>query len=75
MNNILEMTEKEKDLVRKVQAEGHTDLQITKTPYEFRVRFTYKGGRAIGSQAIVYNIELAWKAGVENIRRLEEALL
>jgi outer membrane lipoprotein-sorting protein len=73
MNHILTVTDDEKNLVRGVQAEGHTITSIVKKPYEFRVHFNYRGG-GTGSRAYIYNLAMSWCALNEDIARGEQEL-
>ena len=74
MNHILIITDDEKNLVRGVQADGHTITSIVKKPYEFRVHFNYRGSNAVGSRAYVYNLAMSVANLVEDIARTEKEL-
>jgi hypothetical protein len=74
MNHILTVSDDEKNLVRGVQAEGHTITSIVKKPYEFRVHFNYRGSNASGSRAYIYNLALSCANLCLGIQRLEKEL-
>jgi hypothetical protein len=70
----LNLTERESKLLADVIKDGHEVTGIEKNPAEFRVQFTYQGGKAVGSRAIVYSIAAAFIRTKNEIKKLEREL-
>jgi hypothetical protein len=73
MNQEIELTEREASLLNKIMNDKHKkNIQIEKTPSEFRVHYREFGGS--GSSAIVYSLAGSMLESVAKIKELEKEL-